>query len=96
MEIKATIMENDELILKIKRNGTIYEQELKSTSQNGALWFEGHTISNGSFTDFYKQLNPALWSGENVPCIIYIGNSKYSFTFDCEGWLAFYNANKNY
>lgn len=83
----ATYSRSDELILKVKIDGEIYSQPLIGIPPNGDLYFfndfgfdfEGRTLC--------MELMDRMWNGNDVPCIIEIGSSKYKFTLTGDGYI---------
>lgn len=76
----ATYLSSDaeNLILKTKVGDTISEYQLTGTSPNGDLLL-GIEEYNYAGDEFFR----TLYEGNDIRCIIYIGNSQYNFTVEC-------------
>lgn len=77
----AVYTTSDTITLKVKIDGNIYETALFGNPPNGEVFFAGHDSSN-LITNFYKKFNPAIYGyyeQDEIPCIIEIGSTKYSF-----------------
>ena len=76
---KAMFLSTEDLTLKIKVGDTIYEQALYGTAPDSDLY-----IYNGANWPLeapcYMPMYEALVRGQDVRCIIQIGDDKYSFT----------------
>ena len=76
-DIKATYTSYDDISIKTKIGDTIYEfNEVTSSAPNGDL----------TICDTWETTYNALYSGEDVRCIVYIGSSKYNFTLPADNF----------
>lgn len=75
----ATHSSGDKKVLKIKVDGKTHQVTLHAESPNGYL-----TILTSDY-EFTNILGPALSKGQDVPCILEIGNSTYKFTIVAVG-----------
>lgn len=76
----VTYHADDDLILKIKVDDTIEEYTLTGVAPNGDLRLGEDKIGNNPIYDY-------LYDGKDVRCVIYIGNSKYNFTVESNGFV---------
>ena len=86
---KATYSSNDKKVLKIKVDGQAYQFDLFGKSPNGDL------VTYTKNTDVFNVLHNALARGENVPCIIEVGNSSYHFSINPKGYEEAYSKCKS-
>ena len=93
---KATYLDSDEIVFKIKAMASppiVDECTLSGTAPNGDLYLMRD--QNGeSYWGGNQLLNYLFW-GYDVKCVIEIGNSKYSFTIEPDGFMDEFNAYKN-
>lgn len=75
-----TYYEKDELTLKIKVDDNIEEYALTGVAPNGDLRLGEDEIGNNPVYNY-------LYDGKDVRCVIYIGNSKYNFTIESDGFV---------
>lgn len=76
---KVVFNNSDEMTLKVKKNEEIYEYSLGGMAPNGDLFITTKFDESGNYPPAMS-LATILRGNEDIPCIIEIGSSKYSFT----------------
>lgn len=76
---KAVFNNSAEMTLKVKINEEIYEYSLGGMAPNGDLFITTKFDESGNYPPAMS-LAMILEGNEDIPCIIEIGSSKYSFT----------------